>query len=88
LTGGPPPQKWPRQRVQDAIANRGKSAGEEFYQQLLVRRKAKLAALIAVARKLLAILNAIPGQKILDTCPNHGLTILSEPHLGRSQTRD
>src|SRR3984957_6653269 len=27
-----------------------------------------------------------PGQTTLDTRPNRGLTILSEPHLGRSQT--
>jgi transposase len=36
---------------------------KDFYQQLLVRGKAKLAALIAVARKLLTILNAIIRDK-------------------------
>jgi transposase len=36
---------------------------KDFYQQLLVRGKARLAALIAVARKLLTILNAIIRDK-------------------------
>jgi transposase len=36
---------------------------KDFYQQLLVRGKAKLKALIAVARKLLTILNAIIRDK-------------------------
>lgn len=36
---------------------------KDFYQQLLVRGKAKLAALIAVARKLLTVLNAIIRDK-------------------------
>jgi len=43
--------------------NPGKPTAEGFYQQLLVRGKAKLAALIAVARKLLSILNAIIRDK-------------------------
>ena len=36
---------------------------KDFYQQLLARGKAKLKALIAVARKLLTILNAIIRDK-------------------------